>query len=277
MTMKVEILGHWVGAPWAAGACSSYVVSSDDATILLDCGSGTLPLLLERGLTQRLDAIVISHMHGDHTMDLLPFAGLAEVGALYPGTPEWKKPRLFVPKEGGVETLVALNDVWYANRESYKAKGGQEEADALPPRFAGAFDLAQYGEEDRLELGDLIVTFQRTHHSAPCFAPRLTDGRATVVYSADAGYAPELAEHARGADLFLCEATFSEAHPYWTEKHGHMTGEEAGRLAAEAGVGRLVLTHLGPDPEVNASNLKDARDQFGGTVDLAQTGSAFYL
>jgi len=260
-----------------AGACSSYVVSWDGATVLLDCGSGTLPLLLERSLATRLDAIVISHMHRDHMWDLLPLADLAVVGALYPRTPEWKKPRLFVPT-GGIGTLVALNDIWYKDRKEEGAEDGPEPSSPSLRRLARAFDLEEYGEKDRLEIGGLTATFRRTHHGpGPCYSPRVTNGHSTIVYSADAGYEPELAGHARGADLLLCEATFSESHPYWTEKHGHMTGEEAGRLAREAGVGRLVLTHLGPDPDVNAANLVGAKARFAGTVDLARTGSVFHL
>lgn len=277
--MKVEVLGHWVGAPLGAGACSSYLVSGGGATVLLDCGPGTIPLLQERGLTQRLDAIVISHMHQDHMLDLVPFAGLSAVTAVYPKMTEWKSIRLFVPSEGGVEILAALNAVWYGGRvapHADKASGKAAHASSLG-RFADAFDLVEYGEEDRLELGGLSVTFQRTRHSpGPCFAPRLTDGYATVVYSADSGYLPELAVHAKGADLFLCEATFSEPHSHWTERHRHMTGELAGKLAAEAGARRLVLTHIGPDPEENASNFRQAEGKFGGQVDLAHTGSVFY-
>lgn len=275
--MNVEVLGHWVGAPFGKGASSSYLMIGGGANVLLDCGSGTLPLLLERGMTRRLDAILISHMHRDHMWDLLPLADLAAVGALYPKVPEWRKPRLLVPP-GGVETLVALNDVCYRDREVPGTDDAPGSASLSLARIVGAFDLEEYGEDDRPEFGGLAASFRRTRHGpGPCFSPRLTDGRATVVYSADAGYEPELAGHVRGADLFLCEATFSRSHPYWTEKHGHMTGEEAGRLAAEAGVGRLVLTHLGPDPEMNAANLQSARARFGGTVDLARTGSVFHV
>jgi ribonuclease BN (tRNA processing enzyme) len=273
--MEVEVLGHWVGAPMGAGACSSYLVRGGGVCLLLDCGSGTLPLLLERDLTRRLDAIVISHMHRDHMLDLLPFADLAAVRALYPGCGEWVKPRLLLPP-GGVQTLVSLNDVWYAGRED---PDGANDPDAPAPsikRLSGAFEMSEYGDEDRLKAGGLTISFRRTRHGpGPCYAPRVSDGRATLVYSADSGYTPDLADHARGAHLFLCEATFSAKHPYWTEKHGHMTGEDAGRLAAEAGVERLVLTHLGPDPEANRRNLADARARFGGTVNLARVGASF--
>lgn len=157
-------------------------------------------------------------------------------------------------------------------REPLRARGGSQRY-----RFAGAFDVVEYGEEDRISVGDLALTFRRTSHPKPCYAPRLTDGRATVVYSADAGYAPDLVSHAKGADIFLCEATFAEADPALTKRYGHMTGEQAGRLAAEAGVDRLVLTHLGPDSKEHAINIERARERFGGAVDLARTGQVFYV
>lgn len=275
--MRIEVLGHWVGAPMGGGAASSYLVSGDGTNVLLDCGAGTLPMLHSRGLAQRLDAILISHMHRDHMLDLLALVDMAAICALYPGVAGWKKPRLLVPP-GGIGMLVTLNDIWYGGREDPDDDNGPDAPGLSLKRLHGAFDVEEYRVEDRLELGDLTATFKRTYHNpGHCFSTRLTDGQATVVYSGDSGYTPELAAHAAGADLFLCEATFSESHPYWTETHGHLTGELAGRLAAEARVGRLVLTHLGPDAGVNAANLARARARFGGTVDLAHTASVYHV
>lgn len=270
-SLKVEVLGPRAGR-------ASYLVVSGGTTILLDCGPGTLPLLEERGLTQRLDAIVISHMDYDHMLDLLPLAGLASLSALFPGVADWRKPRLFVPRDGGAETLADLSAVWYGDGSPHAASRERtNEVVSHQNRFTAAFDVVKYGEEDQLALGAMTMRFRRTRHSSTCFAPRVTDGRSTVVYSADSGYAPELAAHAEGADLFLCEATFLEHQPALTQQHEHMTGEEAGRLAAEASVGRLVLTHLGFDPQENVTNLTKAKSKFGGVVDLAQEGNIFYV
>lgn len=282
--MRVEILGHWVSAPavGASGACSSYAVTGGGTTVLLDCGPGTVPLLQERDLTRRLDAVVISHVHPDHMLDLLPLASLLNFLGLLErlrsrseGAPR-KKPRLLVPR-GGSETLTALNAIWYGDRGAPGGKDATESGGVYRDVFADAFDLEEYGEDDRLQLDGLTISFRRTRHSGPCFSPRVTDGRATVVYSADTGYAPEVATHAKGADLFICEATFLNPHPFWTELHGHMTGAEAGRLAAQAQVKRQVLTHLGPHTEDNEANLEKARAEFGGEVDLARTGSVYHV
>lgn len=278
--MKVEVLGPWVAAP-AAGttsACSSYVVSGA-STVLLDCGPGTVPLLQQRDLTRRLDAIVISHMDPDHVLGLVELANLRMSARLLSRAHEPRKLRLFVPREDGVETLAALEGVWEDGQATRTAPVGDAEREAPSRnRFTEAFELVEYGGEDRVELDGLSITFQRTSHARPCFSPRLTDGSgATIVYSADTGYAPEIIRHAKGADLLLCEATLLETHPYWTEQHGHLTGALAGKLAAEAGVGRLILTHLGPDQEINLSNLENARGEFGGVVDLAQSGGVFHV
>lgn len=277
--MKVEVLGPWVVAPVAGttGACSSYVVSGA-STVLLDCGPGTVPLLQQRDLTRRLDAIVISHMDPDHVLGLVELANLRMSARLLSHAHEPRGLRLFVPREDGVRTLAALESVW-ANGEALLTKP-EDHIDRVATsrnRFAEAFHLVEYGEDDSVELEGLSITFQRTNHARACFSPRLTDGSgATIVYSADTGYAPEMIRHAKGADLFLCEATLLETHPYWTERHGHLTGELAGKLAAEAGVRRMILTHLGPNQKENLANLENARGEFDGTVDLAQAGSVFY-
>jgi ribonuclease BN (tRNA processing enzyme) len=70
VSLRFEVLG-FAGAAPLEGACSSYVVSGGDRSVLLDCGPGTLERLWRRGLMQRLDAVVISHMHVDHVLDLL--------------------------------------------------------------------------------------------------------------------------------------------------------------------------------------------------------------
>ena len=136
------------------------------------------------------------------------------------------------------------------------------------------FDLREYVVDDTVRECGLEVTFARTGHPEPCFAPRVTDGRVTMVYSADATATPELARHASGADVFVCEATFLEPGPD-LERFGHMTGEQAADLAAEAGVGRLVLTHVMPFDEENAENLRRAQARFDGPVELAQAGAVY--
>lgn len=264
--LEVEVLGPWLAAPAAGerGACSSYMVHGG-ARVLLDCGPGAAALLQERDLTRSLDAIVISHMDSDHVLGLVPLANLLRTSAMLSGFGTPRKLPLYVPQEDGREVLASLERIW--NPEARE--------EAAP--FSDVFDLVEYGEEDDMSLDGMDIRFRRTRHHRPCFSPRVSDGRSVFVYSADTGYAPEMVDHAKDADLFLCEATLLEEHPRWAEEHGHLTGERAGKLAARAGARRLVLTHLGPDSKTNAENRRRAEAVFGGEVELAKSGEVYRI
>jgi ribonuclease BN (tRNA processing enzyme) len=246
-----------VGAPLGA-PCSSYVVRGRSALILLDCGPGALEQLWDRGLAERLDAIVISHMHMDHMLDLLPFSGEVTQMALRGRRPERRLPALYLPRGGGPDVLTKLSSAV-----------GSDFA-----RFREAFELHEYDERDTVEIGDLRVTFAPTAHAQPCYAPRVSDGLATFVYGADGAYSERLISHAAGADLLLLEATYLDAGPELA-KNGHMNGEQAAEVARRAGARRLLLTHVGPWPERNAENLRRAGERFAGEVELVEQGAVY--
>lgn len=258
--LRLEIVGVRVGAPLGA-ACSSYVVHGTDATVLLDCGPGALDALWRSGRLEQLDAIVISHMHLDHMLDLVPLSGEITVEGLRErlGADPPRLP-LYLPRGTGIRVLTDV----------IAALGSD------PARLTDRFVLHEYDAQDRIEMGDLRLTFAETEHAGPCYAPRITDGAATVVYGADGALSPALVEHAAGADLVLLEATYLEPGPHLA-KQGHMTGEQAAEVAARAGAGRLVLTHVMPFEEENAENLRRARARFDGPVDVAEPGSVYEL
>jgi ribonuclease BN (tRNA processing enzyme) len=255
--MELEVVGVRVGSPLGA-PCPSYVVRAGGTTIRLDCGPGALDALWRSGAIGALDAILISHMHLDHMLDLAvlctPVTRLAlehRFGARDPLA-------LHVPAGRGPAVLIAVVEALGADRS----------------RLDEAFALREYAPDDTVAFGEVRATFVRTAHPEPCFAPRLTDGEATLVYGADGAATPALAAHAEGADLLLLEATYLDDGPE-VEQLGHMTGAQAGRLAREAGAGRLVLTHVMPWPEENAENVRRARAAFGGPVDLAEPGGVY--
>jgi ribonuclease BN (tRNA processing enzyme) len=255
--VQVEVLGFRVGAPLGA-PCSSYAVSGESALLLLDCGPGALERLWERRLAERLDAIVISHMHMDHMLDLLPFSGEVTQMALRERSPDRRPPALHVPRGHGPEVLATLS----------KAVGSDF------GRFRESFDLREYDESDVIEVEGLRLTFAPTAHPQPCFAARVTDGRSTFVYGADGAYSEALISHAAGADLLLLEATYVNAGPELA-RDGHMNGEQAGEVAQRAGARRLLLTHIGPWAERNAENLRRARERFPGEVELVSPGAVY--
>ena len=252
--MELEILGLGVAAPLGAG-CPCYAVSTDSTLLLLDFGPGAHERAWQRDMLGRIDAIVISHMHLDHMLDLLPLSG--EVTQVAVG-PNARRPVVYVPRRRGREVLTTLAEALSSD----------------PGRFDAAFDLREYDDSDELEIGDLRITFTTTAHALPALAPRISDGKATLVYSADTAYRDSLVEHATGADLLLLEGTYLDAGEY-LEREGHMTSEQAAELADRAGAKRLVLTHLMPFPEENEEKLRRARARFSGDVQLASRGAVF--
>ena len=252
--MELEILGLGVGAPLGAG-CPSYAVRTDSTLLVLDFGPGAHERAWERDMLGRIDAIVISHMHLDHMLDLMPLSG--EITAEAVG-PDARRPVVYVPRENGVAVLTALAE----------ALGSD------PARLRTAFDLREYDGGDSLAIGELSLTFAPIAHTITGYSPRVSDGRGTLVYSADTAYREELVQHCAGADLLLLEATYLEPGEY-LERQGHMTGEQAARIAQLAGARRLVLTHTMPFREENEENLRRARAVFDGDVQLATRGAVF--
>lgn len=247
------MVGFCVGSPLGA-ACSSYVVRTAEAEVLLDCGPGALERLWRRGTLARLDAVIVSHMHQDHMLDLVPLSNQITQGAR--GDRGADRLHVYVPRPNGVEVLAQLACA----------------LDGDPERFVTAFDLRAYDAADRLTLGDMDITFARTAHPGACFAPRICDGSVSLVYGADGAYSPALEAHAANADLLLAEATAVEPSAE-LERHGHMTGGQAAEIASRAGVGRLVLTHLSPWIErQDTENLRRAVERFRGRVELAHEG-----
>jgi ribonuclease BN (tRNA processing enzyme) len=255
VSLQFEVLG-FAGAAPLNGACSGYCVSGGGSLVLLDCGPGTLERLWRRELLGRLDAIVVSHMHADHVLDLLPMAGDV-VRSLVGG----RRPRLCVPHADGPEVLKALGAAF--------ARGSSTSS-----RFDAAFDVCGYRPEDRLQIGELVCTFAPTAHPRPCFAIRVTDGDAAVVYGADGSPSEAVATLAAGADLLVLEATFADDAAAAAE-HGHMTAAQAGVLAARAGAARLLLTHLLPD--AGDDYVRHAARSFSGPIELAREGLRYRL
>ncbi len=117
------------------------------------------------------------------------------------------------------------------------------------PGMNEEFDFIPYGTT-RLAFGPFSITAREVVHPVTAFALRVEAEGRTLAYSGDSGVCPGLDDTARGADLFLCEASFLEGAPNPPDLH--LTGAEAGRTAADAGVQRLLLTHIPPwhDPQV---------------------------
>src|SRR5262249_3628953 len=147
-------------------------------------------------------AIVISHMHADHILDLLMLAGEV-VRASLP-----RRPQLHVPAGDGPAVLGAPPRAFARGAE------GRD-------RFEAAFEVREYRAEDTLAIGGLALTFAPTAHAQPCFAARVSDGEAAIVYGADGGPTPQLEGLARDCELLILEATYARDAEE-AAAHGHM-------------------------------------------------------
>ncbi|WP_307893808.1 MBL fold metallo-hydrolase [Bacillus swezeyi] len=239
--MKITVIGCYGGFPAANEATSGYLVQSGDYSVLIDCGSAVLSKLQQFLPVEKLDAVILSHYHHDHIADIGPLQFAKLVGS-------------FLGK--GVNALPIYGhpfDEDQFSRLTYKTHTAGYPYDPGQP----------------LTIGPFTFTFLKTAHPVDCFAMRITDGAHSVVYTADSSFQEAFIPFSEGADLVISECNFYAGQD--GAKAGHMNSLEAGRIAAEAGAGHLLLTHL-PHFGEHQKLIEEATTVYNGAVDLAQTG-----
>ena len=220
--MKLTVVGCSPAWPNPGGAQSGYLVNGS-GNLLLDCGPGVLARLRERDGWPRVDAIVITHFHLDHWGDLVPWVW----GSMYlqgrGDAPQ--RAALWVPP-GGIDRL-----------ESFGSGLG------FPDMFERIFGVHEFvPERPFVAAGHTIVATRVPHYRLDAYSLRVTDGERVLAYSGDSGPSDALAESARDADLFLCEATLLRGE-LDGEPRGHLALDEALEAFRASGAKRLLLTH----------------------------------
>lgn len=257
--MRLTVVGKSPAWQDRGGACSSYLISEGDSSVLLDCGNGAFGALRDLADPANLDAIFVSHLHADHFFDLVPYAfslSSAPRGDL-PGllwSPSEDRPpvSLFSPP-GATAAFAAVCGVWN-----------------MPSMIPDTFDFSEYDPGGEIEVGPLTIGFRAVPHYIDTWAISVTGpGGERLVYGADCAPNGALVEFATGADLLIAEATLVEPEPD-PDDRGHMTPREAAGHARDAGVGRLILTHI-PDQVDPAWAISEAADVFDGPVDVASS------
>jgi len=254
--VRVTVLGKSPSWPDAGGACSGYLVQDGQTCALIDCGSGVFSKLRTVFDYAAIDAVVVSHMHGDHCIDLIPFA----CGLSYAPRDVPSRPQLHLPPGGG-EQLQTL------------ARGAGHGADLI----AGAFDLQEYDPASALAIGSLRLRFQPVPHFIPTYAVELTSERhpeRRFTYGADHRDTDALDDFAATTDLLLLEATLAQPEADPQASRGHMTPVQAGALAARCDARRLVLTHLSDELDADWA-LAQARSAFEGPLEVAREGTVY--
>lgn len=258
MSLQLTVIGGSAAWPSAGQPCSAYLLRTETHAILVDCGSGAVQELRKHIDYTTVDAIVISHCHSDHILDLVAYRYGWAYGARIADRrlPVWLPP-------GGIERLTMLGHAFDGQGERFETF------------WDAAFDLHEYDPQAELNIGSLSVTFTPTQHFVECFAMRFqSDSGGSIAYSADTGSIDALVPLFDGATLGLVEAT-SESHGDTPpEKRGHLTPDDAGMLAHAAGVETLVLTHLWQERPDSAVIAAAARE-FGGEILVAKPGLTF--
>jgi ribonuclease BN (tRNA processing enzyme) len=262
--LSITILGSGTGVPWKGRGSPGLVLAARRGQravqALIDPSAGSTHRMVARGyLLERLTHVLVTHFHPDHTGDLAPllFAlrnpRFDEVGRGEPlrliGPPGLRE---FYHKVLGV----------YGGWVDLGARLRVEEASPASAASSGAFCI-----------GPLEAVAHRVEHAESSVAYRFeARGGVVAAYSGDTDLCPGIIEAARGAQLLILECAFPEGakHP------GHLVPSEAGRIAAAAGVSRLVLTHFYPDCR-GRDLLGDCRKYFSGELALAEDGMTINL
>jgi len=247
--VKLTVIGCSGSFPGPDAAASCYLVEADGFRLVLDLGNGSLSELQRQVQLDEIDAVLLSHLHSDHCMDLCSFY----VARKYdPDGRFGKKLPVYGPR-GSAERMA----------RAYFDAG----------RPAGLDDVYDFQtlSPGRLALGPFDITLGRVNHPVETFATRLEHAGRVLTYSGDTGESDTLVSLARDADLFLCESTFHEGRD--DARDLHLNGRQAGEHGARAGVRRLVLTHIPPWNDKQRSLDEVGRSSYTGVVDLARPGA----
>jgi len=252
MRVRLTVIGCSPAWPNPGGAHSGYLVEHEGRRLLLDCGPGVLPRLRQAEAWPQIDAIAITHFHLDHWGDVVPWVW----GALFRRNGTGRRPELWV-HPNGVGHLADFGERF----------GG------VPNMFDLVFDVHQYPAEETVTVAGFDLTAVRVpHYALETYGFRVSAGGATVAYSGDTGPSDRLADLARDADLFVCEATLARGVADGPPR-GHLSAEEAVEAFDASGARRLLLTHR-PEELPVAPGLELAYD--GMEIELlpdAVTGS----
>jgi ribonuclease BN (tRNA processing enzyme) len=248
-SLRLDVVGAgpaYTDRPGATGA--SYLVRHARTAILLDLGQGSLPRLANLVDPGELDAVLISHLHPDHFIDLVALRHFLRWG---PNNP--RRVRVIGPRDLG-ERIDALH--------------------AEPGFSATALDIEAL-DPGHLVIGSLEIDIAGVTHAGESFAFRVAvAGRPGLVYTGDCGRAEDIDALVRRSDTLLAEASFGPG-PVPADA-AHLNGPSVGALAARTGAGRVLLTHLLMRHD-EAQTIASTQDLYDGPVQVVHPGDTFDL
>jgi ribonuclease BN (tRNA processing enzyme) len=244
--MSLTCLGTSDAFGSAGRHCAGYLLDTRQGCVLLDAGPGVLSALkAQQRSPSEIDAVVLSHLHGDH------FGGVAFLILEYCYEAPRSRPLVVV---GPPDTERRVFELYYALYAEMRGK-------TLPfeIRFVEATDGSA------TEVVDLRVESFRVPHqeTAVSLGHRVRCGNGSMVYSGDTAWTPDLLRQSQGADLFLCEcSTFDSEVP----RHVRYLDIVANRASFDCG--RLLLTHLGREMRTRSGEIPDELANDGLVVEI---------
>lgn len=248
--MKVTVLGCTGSMSGPDGAASGFLVESAEGAFVMDIGPGVLGQMQKYCDPAEVD-VVLTHLHADHCLDI-------------PGLLVWRR---FHPTKPAAYRNLLWGPADSADRLGHAAADTGGGFDDL----SDTFDIRAITGLVPFGVAGLDVVAHPMVHPIEAWGFRITDpGGGVIAYTGDTGWTDALVDLARGADAFICEATWCGDDSGKPEGM-HLSGAEAGRAARLAGAKKLVLTHIPPygDP---AAALSAARAEFDGPIELARPG-----
>jgi ribonuclease BN (tRNA processing enzyme) len=252
--VKLTVLGCSGSVPGPDSPASGYLLEAEGYRLVLDLGHGAFGALQRYVDPAEVDAIIVTHLHADHCIDLTAYI----VALRYGGAGDRVRgPEHRIPLIGPSGTRDRLGAAY----DPFARKLGLQELFAFSTPASG-------------ELGPFALSFAAMNHPVPTTAVRVTSGDRTLVYSGDTGESDALVSLAHGADVLLCEASVAGDEPYIPDLH--LTGKQAGEHAERAGVDRLIVTHVPPWNSRQAA-ADDAAAAFHGPVEIALPAAEYWI
>jgi ribonuclease BN (tRNA processing enzyme) len=243
--MKLTIVGMSGTFPGPKSGCSSYLLEHDGFRLLLDVGNGSTGALQEACGLLGPDAVVVSHLHGDHYLDLITYTYARRYH------PDGQQPMLPVYGPSNI-------------REAILGAFGRD----VGPLLGEVYDFNPLDGDTKVAIGPFEVDLQRVNHPVETYGMRISaDGR-SIAYSADSGECSTLVDLAKDADLFLCEASYLDGED--NPPDVHLTGKLAAEYASKASAQKLLLTHLVPWGD-QSRTLAEATANYDGDILVARS------
>lgn len=247
--MILDVVGAgpaFTDRPGATGA--AYLVRAAETAVLLDLGQGSFPRLAGLMDPAMLDAVVVSHLHPDHFVDLVSLRHYLRWGPSHP-----RRVRVLGPA-GLADRLDALH--------------------AEPGFSAAALDIEAL-LPGSTAIGSLDLQSARVTHDRESYGFRVAARNGPgLVYSGDCGRAGDLEALIRPGDDLLCEVSFGPGPV--PRGAAHLDGPSVGQLASRAKVARVLLTHLLMRFDTSET-IASVRGSFGGPVELVEPGDQFEI